>query len=477
VVFSLFKKDPKPGKDGPAVRSSRGPVAPAADEKAAPGSASGNTASQSTRLNVERKSSSTVDLERQRARETFAKIDRIESEMARALAPANTDEPPTGSARSTVTRMNATGAATPRDQHTLTGEDGLGGNTDTFLNRANAIEITNLGSSPLIDEAAIGFANDQAAQSEILLRGGVERDELGSTPRAGWQMLLELLNQRDDRPGFEQLAQQYAQRFGEAAPPWHVYRLPPGAAAAIVEDPVVRLPAVLDAQLVQTLERLKQRAAVQRTLPLDASAVTRVDAAGAELLLRMLTALRRATHILKLYGAPALATALRAAVQTGRRDSSDACWMLRLELLRIAGQAAAFEEVAIDYCTTYEVSPPSWEPASANFILAAGPAPAPPAPAEEPAPSGPLHWVGVIGGDGQPWLDDLLSEASNAKRLQVDCLHLKRIEYGAASALLGQVLRLQSTGIMLHFDHVNPLVAALLQMLGLGEVAEIHPRR
>src|SRR5207344_2328506 len=39
-------------------------------------------------------------------------------------------------------------------------------------------------------------------------------------------------------------------------------------------------------------------------------------------------------------------------------------WMLRLEALRLANRPDQFDEAAIDYCVTYEVSPPSWERAT-----------------------------------------------------------------------------------------------------------------
>ncbi len=476
MVFSLFKKDPKRDKTGATPAAARKSPAPP-NPRPVPSGGSSAAGGPATRLHAERKSS-VKDLERQQARETSAKIDQIESEMARSLAPGLVDGPPTGNEQSNVSRMSATAPPPPGAPSSQFVEDRLEENTDTFMNRAKAIEITTLGSGPLIDEAAILFANDQTAQAEALLRGGIERHELGGAQRTGWRMLLELLNQSDDRSGFEQLAQQYGRQFGEAAPSWHMYRLPPGAAPAPVDDPVVRLPPTLDVDLVATLERLKSKAASERDLMLDARSVTRVDAAGAELLLRVLAALRRAPHRLKLYGGPALAAALRGAVQTGRRDASDACWMLRLELLRIAGQVAAFEEVAIDYCTTYEVSPPSWEPAPPNLTLAPGPAPAPAAKAAaEPAPTGPLHWVDVLRGDGMPWIGNLATEARSCKQLNVDCLHLKRIEFVAGSHLLGQAIRLQQTGGVLRFEHVNPLVAALLKALGIGEVAEIHARR
>src|SRR5690606_27487999 len=52
---------------------------------------------------------------------------------------------------------------------------------------------------------------------------------------------------------------------------------------------------------------------------------------------------------------------LREATPTGVRDVDPAIWQLRLDALRLANRQADFDEAAIDYCVTYEVSPPSWE--------------------------------------------------------------------------------------------------------------------
>ena len=46
---------------------------------------------------------------------------------------------------------------------------------------------------------------------------------------------------------------------------------------------------------------------------------------------------------------------------------STGCW--RLEALRLAHRPDQFDEVAIDYCVTFEGSPPSWENARCKAQL------------------------------------------------------------------------------------------------------------
>ena len=57
-----------------------------------------------------------------------------------------------------------------------------------------------------------------------------------------------------------------------------------------------------------------------------------------------------------------LLNVLQEAAPSGARDADPAFWQLRLDALRMANRPDQFDEAAIDYCMTYEVSPPSWEP-------------------------------------------------------------------------------------------------------------------
>lgn len=69
----------------------------------------------------------------------------------------------------------------------------------------------------------------------------------------------------------------------------------------------------------------------------------------------------RAKQDIELLGREALGELLQAQVETGRPDGK-ACWLLLLELCQLQGRQEAFEEIAIDYAVTFEVTTPSWRP-------------------------------------------------------------------------------------------------------------------
>jgi len=476
VVFSFFKKD---GKDGarsraassrPAAKPASKPVArPLAKPLPEPAERAAQRAFPPARFATTENAIPARDLARSLAMETAAKIDAIESEMARDfLRPAaNTGNPAfaasTGGAKAAA--LAEAPVAAP-----VEGNDFDPG-TDAFLGNINAIDVNTSGAGSVIDETAILFANGQDDAAEAALRQGIDSDTVGENRQSAWCMLFELVNQRGDAAGFEQLTMQYALRFGNSSPTWMDYeRATPAAPAA--GGPAVRLPPAIDAQIVRQLEQLKALAAQHAALCLDLSATRSVDLVGAELLLRVVGAFKRSNHELTLIGAEQLLEALRAAVESGRRDSSDAAWMLMLEVLRLLGRQADFEEVGIQYCITFEVSPPSWEP----------PVPALKAHAQAAAPSAvdsadPLDWRGVIEREGEPHFGRLAVEARGNSHLRVECRYLRRMAFATAASLLTLLMKLQAAGVRVEFVNVNPLVAALFQLLGVSAIAGVRMRR
>lgn len=59
-------------------------------------------------------------------------------------------------------------------------------------------------------------------------------------------------------------------------------------------------------------------------------------------------------------GVDRLTTLMEIMTQSGDRASGPEWWRLRMAALRLMGRPDEFELVALDYCVTYEVSPPSW---------------------------------------------------------------------------------------------------------------------
>lgn len=436
--------------------------------------------------------------------ETAAKIDAIESEMTRDFLRPMAQ--PQAAGASTLAAPAANSAFSPAANKSSSGARTLSdSNTDTDLGNINAIEINTSGAGSVIDETAILFANGLISEAQVGLSAALASDTVGQNVQTAWQMLFELVNQTGNRQAFEQLTMDYVLRFGNSPPSWMEYDYsdatpaaapaviaaatpPPSASPAVFDGlPVVRLPETVDASVVKYLEELKAHAAVSPALVLDSAGVRNIDLVGAELLLRVVNAFKRAAHELTLVGLESLCEALQRAVQPGRRESSDASWMLLLEVLRLLERQTDFEETGIQYCITFEVSPPSWEPISPNMKVRLGaPVPAAPAPTSAPAAaaatpasdSNTLQWRGLIEGEGEPHFGRVAMAAQNHQGvLAVECRQLRRMAFSAGSSLLNLALRLQQNGVTLELRNVNALVGALLHLLGVTAVASVQLRR
>jgi anti-anti-sigma regulatory factor len=486
VVFSFFKKDPKERGEGNA-RGGR--TASRAVGRPLPGPVNRSPAPTSQRAAPPTSSAPDKELARTLAMETAAKIDAIESEMARDFLRPNgrSSEFPTSAANSTLARPSqqlASSSAAPAVPAAAPAPaappvETLDPGTDDWHGNANAIELHGEGTGSAIEETAILFANGLLEPAEAGLRAAIQADALGDSAQRGWLMLFELLQQRADKAAFDSLTIEYVLRFESSPPAWIDYKeegavVTPAGAAPPVGMPVIVLPDTVDASVVKHLEQLKQHSLAHQSITLDASNVRATDMVGAELLLRVLNAFKRASHELIVMGADQLLTPLRASVEAGRRDPSDAVWMLLLEVYRLLNRQHDFEETGIQYCITYEVSPPSWEPAPPNLKTRAAQPKAEVAP--EPPAEG-LQWRGTLRGEGEPHFGRLISASKVEKQVVVDCTYLKRVEFATATAMLSMLTKVRQGGAAVEFRNVNYLIAALFSLLGIDAVAQVQLRR
>jgi ABC-type transporter Mla MlaB component len=358
----------------------------------------------------------------------------------------------------------------------------IGQSTDLMLgdsHLAHSMVIADAG-NPVLEEAAILYANGQDLPAVAVLSAAVLNDRTPDT----WLMLLELYQSLGKRTEFENLAIDFAVRFETSAPAWSdaqtrkpVARVtPPTSRAAIV------FKGTLDVRIVPQLEQLKKLAQRSAVLHLEFDQVTSVDVQGADLILRVFAAFQKSNHEVQISGANQLAERLRDAIEVGRRDASNAVWMLLLEIYRILNRQAAFEETSIDYCVTFEVSPPSWEPPSPKYVVEdKGAKTAPPevaaAAAEETLGADHIALSGDLVGKSEGELTRLTQFANDHQQIVVDCAKLARVDFTAAGLLLNWAVGMRGQRKDISFIKVGHLVAALFVVMGLHEVVPIERRK
>jgi hypothetical protein len=365
---------------------------------------------------------------------------------------------------------------------------------------AFSVEVNEVAHDPDLDEAVIAFANadfELCEQSLSQLTGpGGSRAQHAET----WLVRFDLYRAIGEQHKFESLALDYAQQFGWSAPQW--FSMPRLVADSATEDQPQRVqvesqigwvcPEIVDAE---TVARMRSQT-LQLPLPwvLDWSALRAIDA---EACARMSEVFRHwATENLEMtwLSGETLFNVLQEAAPTGVRDSDPAYWLLRLDALRLANRADQFDEAAIDYCVTYEVSPPSWERAKCKVNIS-GTTVSTQSPAmslvsdvstsfvestlTEEAGTVQLASVELSGqlvGDISATLKKMDADLGTAAIVNVSCSKLIRVDFIAAGDLLNWVLQRRSESRGVSFSEAHRLVALFFGAMGINEHAKVKVR-
>jgi len=461
-LFSLFKK----GKPDAA--------APDGDDDAARLAA--NSEAQRAAANSQ--------LQRDIARATALKIDAIEAAMEADIF--NTPEPAWGS-RPARPVLNA--APAPADNPaTLPLLDAS--TTQLLADDEIPAPVADSATAPVVEESAILYANGQAAVAEQMLAGALADAAaagLGARQdRTVWWLLFDLHQAQGQQEQFDSLSIDYASTFETSPPPW---RGAAGAAAPAAAPsggaagtgyagvaPTQVFGAALDAGAAAVLARMDAACASDAAVPLrlDFSAIASADAEGCALLLAALQSLQKQGRELIVVAAAELAALLQARLAVGDRAGGEAPWLLLLELLRLLNREKDFEEASMDYCVTFEVSPP---PFVAPSKVATAARAAVPAAAAAGKAADRFMLPAVVEGSCTALLDAVSAYAEQYPALVFDCSRLARLDFGAANLLLSRLQQLAADGRRVEFREVNHLVAALLRLLGYAGLARIFAHK
>lgn len=220
---------------------------------------------------------------------------------------------------------------------------------------------------------------------------------------------------------------------------------------------------------------------------LDWSALRGVEAPAMVLLGGLFGSLCDEAVALQFSGSASLVQVLRALTPSGDRSVSADWWAVRLNALRTMQMLDEFELAALDYCVTYEVSPPAWEPArcdyesseasgSAHSVSTSADAATVPMGLDSVPLSSGLELRGEVLGDATQALAGLESAQLSGGRIVVSCKNLIRVDFSAAGSILNWVALRQAEGHLVQFQDVHRLVAAFFNVIGINEHAKVVPR-
>ena len=322
-----------------------------------------------------------------------------------------------------------------------------------------------------VEQAAMLHSANQPIEACNALEAAVRGRGLGAYERRAWGMLFDLYQSMGKREAYDALALEIAAKFETSPPTWNPEaRMEKDPALATGGRAFVSLAGILGAKAQEGLRQLLKIAEKNPVVRLDMTKVTDADENGCALLLATLQTVRKAKKECVLGGADHLAAILAKKISTGRREMENT-WLLLLELYEQLFQQEAFDETAVNYAITFEVSPPSWSPPKAKPAAAA---PVAPSPAE-----GPRGFIleGEIASAGVESFAPLRAYAEDREEVRVDCSRLVRMDFVSAAQLLNVIAHLQAAGKKVRLRGVSNLVAALWEVLGLDRVATIETRK
>jgi ABC-type transporter Mla MlaB component len=361
-----------------------------------------------------------------------------------------------------------------------------------------------------LEEAAILFANGDDAGAEARLLEILAPGALRANHVYLWLALFDLYRATGEQEKFETAAIDFAERFQRSAPQW--FSLPdllkklakpsdaenqPTAAAWVC-------PSVLGLQTVAALNAATARTAMPWRL--DWRNLKTIEAAAVEPLHKVFSSWANQPVQLAFMGDAQLQKVLLSTTPSGERATDQKWWLLRLQLLRVIRCFDDFENAALDFCVTYEVSPPAWEKARCDYksLDAQGKAPKGTTNIEHLS-SKPLHsnlhfmetnadansdfvqstqashiisleLTGQIQGDAAAVLDTMETGFAGADIMQISCARLIRIDFAAAGMVLNWVSAREAENRSVEFLEVNRLVAAFFNVVGITEYASVATR-
>lgn len=384
-------------------------------------------------------------------------------------------------------------------------DNGASGFTATNL---AAVDVAEIAHDAELEEAAIRFANGDDAGAEAGLLDMLGPNGSRSGHSETWMTLFDLYRASAQQEKFESAAIEYLQRFNRSAPQW--FSMPDMVKQIAPErkisgnGPVADwiCPSTLGIQTVAAL-----RAALARSsMPwrLDWTNLKNIEQTAVEPLTKVFRGWASEAIQLRFIGDAQLQKVLHKATPSGERDIAQEWWHLRLEALRVTHRPDEFELAALDFCVTYEVSPPAWASACCEYkpldmdgLAIAGHTIigdvyqdstdfSSPASGSDSifalSQSGQLgktlsiELSGQVQGDAIAVLDELEAKLSGADVMMISCSKLIRVDFSAAGTLLNWVTARQGENRAVHFAEVNRLVAAFFNVIGITEHARVVTR-
>lgn len=310
-----------------------------------------------------------------------------------------------------------------------------------------------------IEHVVVLFANGQETAARSLLETLV-RAYPGSEGKRFWFLLFDLLQCLGDKAAFDKFAVEFAHACETSPPAWRqaeqqvVVRKSNGQSVFVLQGVLTEEGAQPVAELAEMIEQNKP-------VKVECGKLIGCDDEVAGQLAGLLSEARRRGVAVTLQQIDGFISRLNERLVAGDQSRAPA-WLLLLELLQRHGTQEMFEERAVDYAVTFELSPPSWEETQAAVPEAA------------PLDAVPHDDACYLSGDLKNCrFEDLVPVLENTELPIIDFSGVRRMDFFSAGQLVNRIAPYKLQGREILIRSPNHLVAELMAVVGLNKQARI----
>lgn len=326
-----------------------------------------------------------------------------------------------------------------------------------------------------VEEAAILYANERVTEAVATLHGFIKENHEVRDLHP-WMLLFDLYQVQNMKQPFDELSMDFVVRFERSAPVWEGPRQ-----AASVAKPApkrsmassIQLKGEIGVSHAEEFARMLQLAESDSGVKLDVVHATGIEPEQAARFAQVLQNIRRAEQRIAVAGANEFAQIIKGLLAGAQREKT--YWALLFELYQLAGQESAFEDAAIDYAVTFELSPPSWEalPESVQTMTEE----------TEPEASAATEETeyfsieGVLASGTDYKLRDLERFADARTQVEIDMTATTRVDFVTVGAFINTLIGLNQKGKQVSINGANEMVHALFDVMGVTEYATVVRRK
>ncbi len=384
----------------------------------------------------------------------------------------------------------------------------LAGSPNFSPTNSFGIEVGEIAHDPELEEASIRFANGDDAGAEAGLMDALSPNGVRVGHVETWLTLFDLHRATGRQASFDVAAMDFANRFQRSAPQW--FSMPDMVDELVAAQPASAgsqaahwsCPPLLSQKALGNLRDVLARTSAPWRL--DWTRLSTLEPAVVPQLTQMFSNWADQPVEINLTAGDRLEQVLADGAPSGDPTVSPDWWHARLALLRVMSCMDDFELTALNYCVTYEVSPPSWEKprcickmASSDSVdrggpvtIIGGPMDFAPQMSRESLhsdfhttnidslllPPMVVELSGSIAGDVTTTLQTLEAKFAGSDHLTLSCAKLIRVDFAAAGTLLNWVSALHTQGRQVQFKDVHRLIAGFFNVIGISDLSRVVVR-